>query len=156
MQGRRFAGGVLIWTAALAQAAPGDRVTLLDGATLHGSVTHLDADGIEVAQCGSRTTYLRSKVRSIEFNPMEAAPKGGASMAACAIAAMATRSATLAAGTRLVVKTSRPIDSTREPIGQVFGGSIAESVSQGELLLIRKGAPALLQLQSVQHQGLPF
>jgi hypothetical protein len=122
--------------AILWQAAAADGLEFNDGTRLTGRVDRLDADAVELNICGSRRTYLRAAVRSIEF-----------SSAAVQCREESPVPPGLAAGTRLVVKLSRPIDPAVDPVGQVIGGSLEQPVSRGDRLLIRKGAPVLVELQ---------
>ena len=131
---RRLAGA-LILCAALPQVGWPDRLTLTEGATLWGQVSRIDADAVELTHCGTRSTILRAAVRSIELSPVEGKCESRTAAAA----------AVLATGIRLVVKPSRPIDAAREPVDQIFAGSMQEPVVQGEQLMIRRGAPVLLQ-----------
>ena len=138
-------GVLLISTATFA-----DTVTLRDGTILHGTVLRMDADSFELRVGESQETYLRSRARLIEF---ESSSQSGASPGAGT--GPGSGPATIAAGTRLVVKLTAFIDSAHEPIGQVFSGRLEEPVSEGARLLVRMGAPVLLQLQSVSSARQP-
>lgn len=126
----------MLCAAVLWRGAAADSLLLARGARLTGMVGRVDADGVELVSCGSRRMYLRTAVQSIEFNSASGVcPKG--SMDAEEVAA----------GARLLVKLSRQIDPVRDPVGQVIGGSLEQPLSIGDRLLIRAGAPVLLQLQ---------
>lgn len=137
-RGRRAAG--LLILAALPHAGWADRLTLSDGTSLPGRVSRVDAEGVEWVHCGARRTFLRAAIRSIDFGPVE---EGCGSREA-------DSPLVLGPGVQLRVKPSRPIDLAREPIDQIFAGSIQEPVVQGDVLVIRREAPVLLQLRSAQ------
>ena len=106
-----------------------------DGTTVSGTLISADAQSVEWDRCGVRTTYARSRVRGIEFEPT----------APCV--SDAVHATTLTPGTRLHVQLSASLDSANEPAGQVISGTMQEPVLDGAQLLIRAGAPVLLRLQ---------
>lgn len=124
---------------AMVAAAAADEVRLRDGTIVGGNVLAVTATTLELDHCGVRESYLRSEVAGMGFAP-----------GACADAAPDAASArdTLPPGTAIVVTLRSPIDSGNEPVGQVFQGRVRDAVLQGPRVLLRQGAPVLLELRA--------
>jgi hypothetical protein len=129
---------MLLSAAAFSLNAAADRVMLADGTVVSGRATQLDAEAIGLTRCGEHITYLRSAVRSVEFD---------SESAHCTASSDPASNPKMPAGTRLVVTLSHPIELDQEPDNQIFGGSLSEAIIESDHLLARRGAPVLMQLR---------
>jgi len=137
-----LAAGLVLPAFALA-----DDVRLRDQSVVHGTVLAVTATTLELDRCGVRETYLRSMVEGVGFAPQSCATSP-------AMAEGTSELSGLPAATALTVRLRAPVDSEKEPVGQVFAGYVREAVMQGPRVIVPQGAPVLLELRADPGTGL--
>jgi len=158
-------------------------LTLKDGSTVMGTITHSDTSSVTVQLAsGVISTYPVSQVASINYNPTSApasndpqgqnagqqqpaaaAPPPGDSSAPPAAPPNAppepqyTPAATyqtIPAGTTIAVRTDQAIDSRTAGPGQTFSGTITRGIADSAgQLAIPRGSGAILVIRGVREQG---
>ena len=136
-----------------------DTLITRDGTRHSGTFQSATSHSVSFKEGTRIHRYLRSNIRSIEFEdtvatnyaPSSTAPSGSHYASGNS---EPRRSVTLAAGTEITVMTNDTIDSSTANEGQSFSADVAEDVtSPSGRVIIPKGSEADLILRRVQAQG---
>jgi hypothetical protein len=136
-----------------------DTLITKDGTRHDGTLQSATARSVTFKEGVKVHRYLRSDIRSIEFDgatasnyaPPDLSPSGARHVNSNG---MTSRPVNLPAGTEIAVMTNDSIDSATANEGQSFSADVAENVTDSAgRIVIPKGSEAELALRKVQAQG---